>query len=230
MPVMRRCLFGVVGAIATYLLTALTLGLLPVNADFREPAEGITIFLRSNGVHVDLALPVRSAVADLSTAFPARHFGGPVEALGYIGFGWGDRDFYLHTQTWADVRLAGAVSALLGLKPTVLHVQYMEPRLFAGERIAIVVTAAQYARLVAYIQATLKRDEHSQPVAIAKAGYGADDAFFEANGSYSLISTCNEWIRRGLSVAGIRTARWSPFDAALRYQLRSKTGGDVSRL
>ncbi len=33
--------------------------------------------------------------------------------------------------------------------------------------------------------------------------------------------TSNEWVRRGLTVAGVRTPVWAPFDSALFFQLRS---------
>ena len=40
-----------------YLLTALVLGLLPANRDWRAPAAGIPVYLDSNGVHAGLLLP-----------------------------------------------------------------------------------------------------------------------------------------------------------------------------
>jgi hypothetical protein len=30
-----------------------------------------------------------------------------------------------------------------------------------------------------------------------------------------MVLTSNEWVRRGLAQAGVRTARWAPFDRAL---------------
>lgn len=59
------------------------------------------------------------------------------------------------------------------------------------------------------------------PLIIAGAHYGANDAFFEARGHYSLFETCNEWTRRGLAAAGVRVPVWAPFDKALFYQLPS---------
>ena len=208
-------------AVAAYLSAALILGLLPVNTSFRQARNGITIFVRTNGVHTDLALPVHTATIDWSREFPAAHFAGPVSELSTIGFGWGDRDFYVQTRTWGDVRIIGAASAFLGLKATTLHVQYMEPRTFSGEHIGVVITAAQYERLAAYVTATLRRDDNGSAIPIAGANYAALDAFYEAKGSYSAYSTCNDWVRRGLSEAGIRTPSWAPFDVALFYQLRA---------
>ena len=55
---------------------------------------------------------------------------------------------------------------------------------------------------------------------IAGYSYLGTDAFFEARGRYTLFVTCNEWVRRGLGDAGIRTSVWSPFPAPLLALLR----------
>jgi hypothetical protein len=39
---------------------------------------------------------------------------------------------------------------------------------------------------------------------IAGYAYGSTDAFFEADGSYHLLNTCNSWVGRGLRKAGIK--------------------------
>ena len=38
---------------------------------------------------------------------------------------------------------------------------------------------------------------------------------------YTFWMTSNEWVRRGLTAAGVRTPVWAPFDSALFFQLRS---------
>jgi hypothetical protein len=38
---------------------------------------------------------------------------------------------------------------------------------------------------------------------------------------YTFWFTCNEWVRRGLAEAGVRTAAWAPFDAAIFWQMRA---------
>ena len=49
---------------------------------------------------------------------------------------------------------------------------------------------------------------------IDAAGYGDNDAFYEAIPRYTFWYTCNEWTRRALAAAGVRTAIWAPFDTA----------------
>jgi hypothetical protein len=37
--------------------------------------------------------------------------------------------------------------------------------------------------------------------------------------SYTFWHTCNEWTRRALATAGVRTATWAPFDIAVMFHL-----------
>jgi uncharacterized protein (TIGR02117 family) len=82
------------------------------------------------------------------------------------------------------------------------------------------VSAAEYGRLVAGLRAGFARDAGGRPLRIDDPGYFDTDAFYEGAGRYTFRLTCNEWIRRVLAGAGVRTAAWAPFDAALFWQLR----------
>ena len=50
---------------------------------------------------------------------------------------------------------------------------------------------------------------------ISNAGYGGNDEFFEATGSYSCLYTCNTWVNSTLKKSGIKACLWTPFDSAL---------------
>ena len=209
-----------------YLLLALLLGLLPVNRDWAPTAPeagGITVWLRTNGVHAELVLPAaaphdwRAELPPAEVVDAARLARPP--ALEWIAFGWGDRAFFIQTRTWADLRAGTAASALLALGPAVMYVDYVaRPQDYRGQRIDL--SPAQYTRLVAGLRRGFARDAAGRPARIDDPGYFDTDAFYEGTGRYSLVLTCNEWIRRVLADAGVRTAAWAPFEAALFWQLR----------
>jgi len=211
---------------ASYLLLALILGLIPVNRDFRPtpPVQGgVTIYLRTNGIHADLVLPA-AAPFDWRLPFPLdsvidrRRVAVP-EALNWVAFGWGDRGFYVHTPTWRDLRFGTAAVALLGLGRGAMHVEYLaRPQDYDVQRIDL--QPQQYRSLVAALQAGFVRDANGRPHRIDAPGYLATDAFFEGTGRYTPWLTCNDWIRRALAVAGVRAPLWAPFDAALFWHLR----------
>ena len=221
----------IVGAVAVaaapllYVLIALPLGLLPVNRDFRPtPPErgGISVYLRSNGVHADLVLPA-SSPHDWRDEFPLdvvvdmKRVAAP-GSLRWIAFGWGDRGFYVQTRTWRDLRAGAVTVALLGLGPAAMHVEYLaRPQDYRVQRIDL--DPNQYRALAAALRAGFQRDPNGSPRRIDAPGYFATDAFFEGTGRYTLWLTCNEWIRRALASAGVRTAVWAPFDVALYWHL-----------
>jgi len=184
----------------------------PVNRDFVQPANGIDIFIASNGVHTDLVLPVRASGIDWREILPLSDLKDPTTAPTHIGFGWGDRAFYLETRRWQDVTIGTALAALLGLGPSALHVVWQARPLEADNIRRLRITPVQLAHLARYLRAGFVTDSVGKPIAIPGAGYHAHDAFYEAHGSYSLVLTCNEWLRRALADAGIRTALWAPFD------------------
>lgn len=226
---MRRVLHVLLALLALpslYLLAALVLGLVPVNHDFRPTAPeqgGITVFLRSNGVHAELVFPAR-APHDFTQEFPAGQVvdatrGSLPQAFDWIAFGWGDRGFYLNTPTWRELRAGTAAVALLGLGRGAMHVEYLvRPQHYRSLRVD--VDPQQYRRLVLAIRAGFRRDAQGAPLRIDHPGYFATDAFFEGTGRYTPWLTSNEWVRRVLAGAGVRTAAWAPFDAALFWHLR----------
>lgn len=204
-----------------YLLAAVVLGAVAVNRDFASApaaAGGVTVYLRSNGIHADLVLPTRTPTFDWSHEFPAAHMNALPAPLPWIAFGWGDREFMVATPTWRDLRPGTALRALTGLGRGALHVQYVGDALRYDVR-AIRIDAAQYARLVAYVRAAAARDASGAPRPVAGAAYTGQDRFYEAMQAWRFWLTCNEWTRRALATAGVRTAAWAPFPWPLFLQL-----------
>lgn len=215
-----RALLAFAGAPASYLLLAAVLGAWPVNRGFVEAADGVAIYVRTNGVHAEIVVPTRAAGVDWSIDHPSQHFRRLDAPLAWIAFGWGDRDFYLNTPTWRELRLRTALVALSGLGRGAMHVEYLDrPETYASQRVRI--SPAQYRRLVEYLRASFRRDTEGRPIRIDAPGYFDTDAFYEAIPVYTFWYTCNEWVRRGLAEAGVRTAAWAPFDIAIFRQLRA---------
>ena len=172
-----------------YLAAAAILGHIPTNCGWAEPRANvsgtITVFIQTNGVHTGIVLPA-----------------GPHK---WRAFGWGDRDFYLNTPRWQDIRPGTAVAALVGSGDTLVHVDDLDDFLPDENWRPLRLRADEYARLRAYIAATLKPGGKPIP------GYTARDRFYPARGRYSALVTCNVWTGRALKAAGVRTGIWTPF-------------------
>lgn len=195
--------------VGLYLLGAFVGSRLPVNRDWRQPEVGVTIFVASNGIHTSLVLPVAALSADLRRLTSVRQVRIQGRTASYVGFGWGDRGFFLETPEWRDLDPGIVAGALIGAGPTLVHVDYLGP-LRPGRYVRPVRLAPdQYRRLVDYVTQTFEVGPDGRATAIA--GYGPDDLFFEANGRYSALHSCNDWTRQGLAAAGVRIGAWTPF-------------------
>lgn len=203
---------GTAGVLLAYPTAGLLGGAIPSNGTWAPPERGITLFVESNGVHTGIVMPKVAAGVDLRGAFPPGDLADPrYAAHDHVSVGWGERDFYLETPTWADLKLSTVVAAAIGSDRTLLHVDHVPaPGPGAGLR-RVVVRPAEYRRLVAFVRASLI------PGGARHRGYYAYDAFYAARGRYSVAHTCNAWIGDALRFAGVRVGRWTPFPATVMW-------------
>ena len=205
--------------VGLYLLAATVGGLVTVNRNQVIASSGIDIYLLNNGIHTDLVVPIVT---------PERNWRDilPIQALeiipgfhDYLAFGWGDREFYLSTPTWATLRVTSAAKALFGFDSAVMHVEAMPHPLPGANTRHLRLSADAYRRLTDYLQAGFLRSDQGLPLLIPDVRYTLHDAFFVAEGHYTMFTTCNEWVRKALAQAGVRVPLWAPFGQALFYQL-----------
>lgn len=208
-----RCVLGLLMALVMYGVAAWGLGRLPYHGvDVRDDLpRNITIYLVSNGVHNDIVMPMRHAVFDWHTLFHPQDTVRMNHAV-YVGIGWGSRGFYLATPTWADLTPQTAFNALFGLDKSALHVTFYADAPQQGERVvAYRINEAEYRRVVQAILPSFVRDAHQRPRLIVGAHYASNDAFYEANGTYTGVYTCNTWVNERLKNSGLPSVYWTPF-------------------
>jgi hypothetical protein len=130
-PVLRKTLKIVgypvttlVGAVALYYGVAQVLSRIPVAAEPTTEAATVPFFIRSNGVHTDLVMPVKSSFIDWSHQLPYSNTQAHDATYEYVGVGWGDKGFYLDTPTWAELKPSTAVRAGFWLSSTLMHATF----------------------------------------------------------------------------------------------------------
>ena len=202
---------------AFYLLAALVGSLVPVNRNWREPAEGTTIYLADNGIHVDILMPLNAQGLDWGPLIPRSDFAAVSANAGWIAFGSGEQRVYLNTPTWWDLTPRTIWSALTGGK-RVLHVEYVPSPYYAVRQIRL--RPQEYRRLWAAIRADFALDRRGRPQRIDHPGYGPSDAFYRATGRENMFRTCNSWAAGRLRLAGVRTSLWPPFVSGLVWRYR----------
>ena len=214
-------LLGGLAAIpVAYFTAAILFGVLPDNIGWRQAERGVTIYVRTNGVHTWIMMPKVSETIDWRPFAPAEHLADPRYGAGdHIAVGYGNREFYLNTPTWADLSLPTAFYAFFGNGPTLLHVEHdHRPQPNQWQR-PLVLRPEEYRRLAGYIAARFQRGEDGRTIPVLGRGYGPADMFYEANGGYSFVMTCNEWTGRALRHAGVSTGLWTPLEQSIMWRL-----------
>jgi uncharacterized protein (TIGR02117 family) len=201
-----RIALAVAALLGAYPLAGLTGGAIPRNAGWRMAAQGVTIYVESNGVHVGLIVPKVASGVDLRPVFPPRDIADRrYAAHDHLAIGWGERDFFLDTPTWADVSPRTIIAAATGSDRTLLHVEHIAAPSVGPDVRSVVLRPEEYRRLAAYIRATLSDDGARYP------GYAGYDVFYAARGRYHAYQTCNAWAGDALRFAGVRVGAWTPF-------------------
>ena len=203
-----------------YLFAAFILALVPANAGWKEAEQGVTIFVRTNGVHTWIMVPKVTPEMDWRPFVPGEHLKDPRWGGGdHVALGYGNRTFYLETPTWGDLTMKNALLAAFGSGRSLMHADHDHaPRPNDLQR-PIRLSREQYARLAAFLRADFQRDGKGRTLPLIGRGYGDSDMFYEAVGPYNAILTCNEWTGRALRHAGVRTGVWTPLSWSIMWRL-----------
>ena len=206
-----------VSIFAVYVALGYILSMIPRHKSFQEGELGATIYLHSNGVHTDFILPVSHPVVDWWQFLNKADYPADTQ---YLGIGWGDRGFYLDTPTWAELKFKTAFNAMVVPSPTLMHITAHSKLPVDGKKFTqVALSAQQYAALCNYIKATFYKDAKGQIDLLQGCGYAENDQFYSAEGRYTGLRTCNQWVNKGLNQIGVRSALWTISDRGIFYQL-----------
>lgn len=209
--------------LALLMLYALAIAVLSAVTIPEEPNHSpqIKLYLKTNGVHTDIVLPLVSEIKDWRKDISYTHTRGKDSTARWVGIGWGDRGFYLETPTWADLRASTAIRAATGLSTTAMHATLYPSMQPSPDSVPFYASDEQYQRLVHYIEASFKRNPSGKTLVIpTSAVYSDNDAFYEAKGRYSIFKSCNTWVNTGLKQAGLRACLWTPLDSPILSKYR----------
>lgn len=211
----KKTLLFLVIFIATYLLAAFTLSNMATKKEIVRSAD-IEIYIVTNGVHTDVVMPVKSPTINWSSVVLFEHTKNADTSLPYVAMGWGDKGFYLETPTWADLKFSTAFKASFALNTTAMHTTFCGWPKESANCKKIILSNQQYQRLTKFISSSFIIDEKgAYKKIITNANYNSNDAFYEANGRYSLFYTCNTWANNALKSCGQKACWWTPFDSGI---------------
>lgn len=211
-----RFIVFIISIIVLYLIIAVIFALVPVNSNFKQAKKGTEVYIVSNGVHTNIVLPVKNNIFDW-TKWLKTNTGDK-----YLAFGWGDREFYMNTPSWSNLKFSIAFKAAFLPTKTIIQVyEYKQPPKKNKNTVKIVLNQAQFKKLSVYVLQSFKTNEKKQLIEIIpNKNYYFGVKFYPAKGKYSIFKTCNNWTNKGLKQAGIKNAVWAPFDKSVLYHLK----------
>jgi uncharacterized protein (TIGR02117 family) len=202
---------------AAYMVAALIGSFAPVNSGWKEPADGITIYLADNGIHTDIILPARAQGLDWAPLVPKSDAAVVPPEARWVAFGSGEQRVYLETPTWWDIRPKTIWAAMTGSR-RVIHVEWIDSPSYAEREIRL--RPEEYRRLWAALRADFRPGSDGRPIRIAHPGYDCCDAFYWGSGRFNALRTCNSWAADKLRIAGVKTSLWPPFTSGLLWRYR----------
>lgn len=209
--IIKKIVFLILGLAVIYLLAAFLLSIVPVNTKDSECFTENDIYITSNGVHLDIVLPVNK----ISQPFLSQLDVSPKTQ--FIAFGWGDKNFYAKTPEWSDLTIQVAFKALFLKSESAMHVTCYRQTYNHWEKVQL--CPHQLNALNNYIINSFKKNETGELQKTEFSGYTNSDTFYKAKGSFTLFKTCNVWTNIALKKSGVKTSIWSPFDFGVLYHV-----------
>ncbi|MDY8134450.1 DUF2459 domain-containing protein [Aquimarina sp. 2201CG5-10] len=189
-----------------YLVVSLAFTYITVNNEKQDIEKEHTIYLSSNGMHLEIIIP-KTILSP--TLLDGLYHNNDV----FFSFGWGDRNYYIKAATSLDFTTIDRYKAAFINTPALLHVsRYRTQR---NDWLPIKMTSVQLIKINTYIQDTFKTHQGNNKIILPGISYGTYDNFYEANGNYNGFNTCNTWVNTGLKQSDTKACLWTPFDFGL---------------
>lgn len=191
----------------SYIIISLISSYITVNKNSESPEKKHTIYLSSNGVHLEIIIP--KSEIDPSILYSLKY----EDDEDFFSFGWGDKTFYVETPTWGDLTFINGFRALFVNTSTLLHVtRYTHKQ---DDWVAITLSSKQLKKINQYINNSFRLNNSQQKIILPGIGYYKNDDFYEATGNYTCFNTCNTWVNTGLKQSDIKACWWTPYDFRL---------------
>ncbi len=214
------CLYflSVVLAIPTLLL----LGLLIPNKwdDDVRVSPLFQVCVAQFGIHTNIIVPVNNEIFDWREYLTLNNNSQLKNSdNSYLGFGWGERNWYMNPPTELPLILRKGFRALFFPNPSVLRVQkhYNFPENYDIECIGVQQT--DYLELMEFIKNSFQLSKRGEKIRLINNPY-TNTSFYEAKGTYSILRNSNNWTAEGLNIANINTPLWAGLSVAIMHHLR----------
>jgi uncharacterized protein (TIGR02117 family) len=211
----QKIFLGITLFLMIYISSAYLIPKITVNSEAVNQPKQIAIFIKTNGVHTDIVVPIKNNIKDWTTEIKFENTINKDASATYLALGWGDKGFYLDTPEWSDLKASTAFNAAFGLGNSAIHTTFYKTITENKNCVKIEISEDNYKNLIHYIENSFQFDSNQKPIFIPAITYGKNDGFYEANGKYSLFHTCNSWANNALVNSNQKAAFWTVTDSGI---------------
>jgi uncharacterized protein (TIGR02117 family) len=186
--------------ISLYISTAFILSFFPSKSNLSIKKDE-KIYIVYDNVHSDIVFNLENISDKWIKELPIIKN----KKVGYIAFGWGDKETYLNTPTWNDIKISTSLKALFINTSSLMHITYYPSIKYFIDVKPIDISKNQIKQIKKTILKSFNFKEE-----IYK-GYGYRDLFYTSPYKYNFIYTCNSWTGNILRDANISISYWTPF-------------------
>jgi uncharacterized protein (TIGR02117 family) len=200
----------------SYLAISLVFSLIQfAQKPIQKNEQTLPVFLYSSGVHLELILPIKSVAYDWTKRIPYSAVPANDSTVQWISFGWGEKNFFLQTPTWADFKLKNMLKSLFFMGQSAMHIRFIHQIQATEKYICLHLSTKQYNALIKAIGNEFDTNSAGQFVFIPQNVYSQYDAFYKTRSAYNLFNTCNSFSNYLLKVSGQKHCLWTPFSYVL---------------
>lgn len=215
LTILKKMTFAILLFLISYSVSAFVLSRITVNSEFVNQSKDVTIYIKTNGVHTDIIVPIKNDIIDWSSKIKIENTKAKDATASLVAFGWGDKGFYLDTPEWSDLKASTAFNAAFALGTSAMHTTFYKSIRENKDCVKITISQENYQKLTTYIEASFQFDTNQNPMFIEATTYGKNDSFYEAKGKYNLFHTCNSWANGALKNANQKAAFWTVTDSGI---------------
>lgn len=196
--------------------TLLTIGsLLPRHWQSQAQAScHYKVCVTRTDIHTNLVVPVQTEALNWRNYLPE-----PLTRSEYVGFGWGERNWYMNPPTRLEEIVPRGFRALFFPNDAALRVQAHDRLPDHDEVKCVGVDRSRYLALMQFIKQSFQRTEQGNLIQLTDPATGT--AFYEATGRYSIVRNSNHWTADGLEIASINTPLWAGFSSAVMQHVQA---------
>lgn len=154
------------------------------------------VYIANHGWHTGFVVPA----ADIYLRLPKlkERFG----SAAYLEFGWGDKDFYQADQVTSGLALRAVFWPTDSVVRVVSRPLNVEDYFSYTEFAKLCLTKGEYSAVIAFLVNSFFRNEQGDLIMLKSEKFG-NAQFYEGEGTYYMLNTCNTWTAKGLKSAGM---------------------------